>query len=185
MSAQPKPIVVPLGDIKDVRGFCIKELKRLTPGMFFQPDQREDEIQHAVEYLLKMHAQWDRTRTTGTFEEHAKFQMRRYYVRGRLPVRREREGRETTHVEEDLASVGTPSAAAERSFWEADQRIYAAQVEVLMANRELSEFDREIVCGILRGVKKSHLAPALGVTRSTVDAHLERLQPHFREFFDC
>ena len=178
MSAQP----VSLENVDDVYAFCHAALKRKPAGTHIPPDEYEDELAYAIEHLYVIRSKWDPTRTTGTFADHAWYQMTRYYVAGDIWRRREREARETPAWEDDVASVDTADAAAQRSFWEDDQRIFAEQVERLMAERELSELDRQIVRGRLDDVSNAQLARELAVSDSTIDAHLVRLQPAFREF---
>lgn len=88
-------------------------------------------------------------------------------------------------MSEHLDPVRRPQVEAwqEDHFAESVERVYVEQVEVLMSKRGLSGMDREIVRGVLSELSKVELAQALAVSRSTLDLHLERLQPHFREFF--
>jgi hypothetical protein len=75
---------VALEDIEDVEKFCRIALTQLPPGMFLRPGEREDELQECIVKLYQLHRAWDAARTP-SFEQFARYQLVRFYVRGELP----------------------------------------------------------------------------------------------------
>lgn len=125
MSAQP----VPLEDIDDLYGLCAAALRR---GPFIPPNQLEDEVQEAVAYVCRMHTLWDPSRTTGTFLDHAWYQLTHYYVNGDAVRRRMRQARHDNAYSGGLDTDRIEADRAVDDFKAVDERIdaerYVSQV---------------------------------------------------------
>jgi len=85
----------------------------------------EDEVQEAVAYVCRMHTLWDKSRTTGTFLDHAWYQLTNYYVNGDAPRRRIRQARHDNACEDSAWSVDKIQDRAADHFDAADERLDA------------------------------------------------------------
>ena len=87
--------VVPLEDVGDVEKFCRRALRYHLPStLHIPPDEFEEELGYALDYLYKIHGKWDPSRTAASFATHAHFQLVHYYLHGDMPKRRLRAAQE-------------------------------------------------------------------------------------------